>query len=191
MVPAVQSLIWQFSRTEKLLPLETARNLPRQRRVLLFGRTGDDPRVVGDWDGDGKADPSVYRSGASPGAQSFFFYRPSAQPSVDFVTIYWGTAGDEPVRGDFDGDRRMDAAVFRPSDSIWYILPSAAAQPRYERWGLSGDRLVAGDYDGDGRTDFAVWRAGNYNILQNLSSQAVYINFGVASDVPIASAFVR
>ena len=49
-----------------------------------FGRTGDVPTVVGDWDGDGRADVAVYRNGANAGAQSFFFFRPSGTPGADF-----------------------------------------------------------------------------------------------------------
>ncbi len=48
-------------------------------RASQFGQTGDDPRVVGDWDGDGLADPAFYRNGASPGVPGAFFYRPSTQ----------------------------------------------------------------------------------------------------------------
>ena len=46
-------------------------------------------------------------------------------------------------------------------------------------------------FDGDGRTDFAVWRAGIYYVLQNSNSQAAYRYFGVANDIPVASAFTR
>jgi len=158
-------------------------------RIAQFGQTGDDPRVVGDWSGDGKADLAVYRNGTSAGVPSFFFYRPSFQPSVDFVTVYWGTAGDEAVRGDFDGDGRMDAAVFRPSDGIWYILQSSQAlqfQPRYERWGLASDKRVSGDFDGDGKTDLAVYRDGLWVVLQSSNNQPRYEHWGLSGDRLVA-----
>ena len=150
-------------------------------RTAQFGKQGDDPRVVNDWDGDGKADPAVFRQGGT-GAQSLFFYRPSSQPSVDFVTIYWGTAGDEPVRGDFDGDGRMDAAVYRPSDATWYIRQSPDGQLRAAKWGVNTDIRVPADYDGDGKADLAVFRDGLWAILQSSNGQARYQNFGVAGD---------
>jgi len=157
-------------------------SLTNSIRIAQFGQTGDDPRIVGDWDGDGKADLAVYRSGASAGAQSYFYYRPSSQPATDFVRLNWGTAGDEALRGDYDGDGRMDAAVFRPSDGIWYIRQSSNNQPRYERWGLATDKRVAGDFDGDGKTDLAVYRDGLWAVLQSSNNQPRYEYWGLSSD---------
>ncbi|MBA3599837.1 MAG: VCBS repeat-containing protein [Acidobacteria bacterium] len=149
-----------------------------------FGRAGDVPTVVGDWDGDGRADPAVYRNGAATGAQSFFFYRPSATAGVNFRTVYWGTSGDQAVRGDFDGDGRQDAAVFRPSNAIWYVLQSSNGQSLYQSWGLAADRLVPADYDGDGKTDFAVFRPSNniWYILNSASGTATYRQWGANAD---------
>lgn len=128
-------------------------------RVEQFGQTGDDSRLVGDWDGDGKADPAIYRNGAGPGSQSFFYYRGSlSNPNGNITYVTWGTNGDAPVRGDFDGDGEMDAAVFRASNAVWYVLQSSNLQVRYQYWGLASDRRVTADYDGDGKTDFAVFR---------------------------------
>ena len=90
-----------------------------------FGSASDNPSVVGDWDGDGRADVAVYRNGATAGAQSYFFYRPSASPGTNFRVIPYGVSGDEAVRGDFDGDGRLDATVFRPSNGVWYIAQSS------------------------------------------------------------------
>jgi hypothetical protein len=161
------------------------------QRKEQFGRLGDVPIVAGDWDGDGKADLAVYRNGLSAGAegggsfQSYFFYRPSAQPGADFVAIPWGVTSDRPMRGDFDGDGKLDAAVFRPSDNTWYILQSSNGQIRYESWGLQCDTFVPADYDGDGKTDLAVIRAGVWYIKRSSDGQAVYQSFGLASDLPV------
>jgi hypothetical protein len=75
-------------------------------------------------DGDGKADLAVYRTASTAGGQSFFYYRPSSQPTVDYNTFRWNS-GDKPVLGDFDGDGRIDPAVSRPSTSAWIILQSS------------------------------------------------------------------
>jgi uncharacterized delta-60 repeat protein len=156
-------------------------------RIAQFGQTGDDPRVVGDWDGDGKADLTVYRGGgASAEGQSFFFYRPSSQTSVNFAAIPWGTAGDDPLRTDFDGDGRVDATVFRPSDGVWYILQSSNNQPRFAHWGLASDKRISGDFDGDGKTDLAVYRNGLWAVLQSSNNQARYIHWGLGSDRIVA-----
>lgn len=151
-------------------------------RIEQFGRTGDVHSVVGDWDGDERADLAVYRNGAG-GGQSQFFYRPSTQPATNFTTISWGIAGDKAVRGDFDGDGSLDAAVFRPSDATWYIRQSSNAQVRYDNWGTATDKFVCGDYDGDGNTDLAVFRDGVWYIKQSLNNQPSYVTFGLSTDV--------
>jgi hypothetical protein len=152
-------------------------------RAELFGTTGDVP-VSGDWDGDLKADVAVYRAGANSGAQSYFYYRPTATAGVDFRQIAWGTAGDKPVVGDFDGDGKQDAAVFRPSNGVWYILRSSDNQLYAIQFGISTDKLVAADYDGDNKTDFAVYRGGTWYI-QRSQLGFTGVAFGAADDVPV------
>jgi hypothetical protein len=154
-------------------------------KLEIFGQTGDNPRVVGDWDGDGKADPAVYRDSAAPG-QSFFYYRASNNnPNGDITYVPWGAAGDKPVRGDFDGDGKADAAVFRASNSVWYIRRSSDLQIRYDYFGVSSARFVAADYDGDDKTDLAVFRSGVWWIRQSSDNAVSVQNWGLATDVPI------
>jgi uncharacterized delta-60 repeat protein len=155
-------------------------------RAEQFGRTGDNPLVVGNWDADNKADLAVYRSGANAGGQSLFFYRPSSQPTIDFETIYWGTTGDEAARGDFDGDGKLDAAVFRASNGIWYVRQSSNNQARYAQWGAATDKRVSGDFDGDGKTDMAIFRDGLWAILQSSNNGQRYERFGQAGDRIVA-----
>lgn len=154
-------------------------------RIERFGQTGDDPTVVGDWDGDGKADPAVHR-GPGGGPQAYFYFRGSLNnPSGDVTYRPWGVSGDRAMRGDFDGDGKMDPAVFRPSNGVWYILQSSNGAIRYENWGSASDKFVPADYDGDAKTDLAVYRSGVWYIKQSSNSQAVYISFGTATDAPV------
>jgi uncharacterized delta-60 repeat protein len=148
-------------------------------RVEQFGRSGDAP-WSGDWDGDGRADPAVFRAGTATNEQSRFHYRPSSAPNVDFVTINWGKFGDEPMRGDFDGDGKLDAAVYR--GGVWHIRQSSNGEIRYETWGTLTDRLVPADYDGDGKTDVAVFRNGVWYIKQSSNNQPHYIYWGLNTD---------
>lgn len=154
-------------------------------RTERFGQTGDTPVAVGDWDGDGRADPAIYRDSAF-GSQGYFFYRGSLNnPSGNITYVPWGTAGDMPMRGDFDGDGKQDAAVFRPSNSTWYILQSSNGQIRYDNWGLATDKFVNADYDGDGKTDLAVFRGGTWYVKQSSNGQAAYFSWGTAADLPV------
>ncbi len=151
-------------------------------RIERFGQTGDDPTIVGDWDGDGKADPAVYR-GPGGGPQNYFYYRGSLNnPSGNVTYLPWGAGGDRAMRGDYDGDGKMDAAVFRPSTGVWYILQSSNAAVRYEEWGFTSDKFIPSDYDGDSKTDLAVFRDGIWYIKQSSNSQTAYIRWGLNTD---------
>jgi hypothetical protein len=153
-------------------------------RIEPFGQAGDDPTAVGDWDGDGSADPAVYRAAAF-GPQSYFYFRGSLNNPVGNVTyLPWGTAGDVAMRGDFDGDGKFDAAVFRPSTAVWYILQSSNATLRADNWGLATDKFVSADYDGDGKVDLAVFRDGTWYVKQSSNGQFAYYTWGSVGDLP-------
>ncbi|HEX8266607.1 MAG TPA: FG-GAP-like repeat-containing protein [Pyrinomonadaceae bacterium] len=157
-------------------------------RAEQFGREGDVP-VPGDWDGDGLADLAVYRDGSQTGGQSYFFYRPSSQPGVDFRTITWGVTGDKPVIGDYDGDGKLDAAVFRPSVAYWYVLRSSDNQFEQRQFGVSTDIPTPADFDGDGRTNFAVYRPSTGNWYTSTDPAINYgeTRWGISTDLPVAA----
>lgn len=162
--------------------LESASNTVR---VSLFGQTGDDPTMVGDWDGDGKADPAVFRNSVGA-AESYFYFRGSlANPGGNVTYLRWGQSGDRAVRGDYDGDGKQDAAVYRPSSGIWYILQSGNSAVRYDSWGVPSDSFVNADFDGDGKTDLAVFRSGVWWIKQSLNGQTMYFYWGLNTDTPV------
>jgi hypothetical protein len=49
--------------------------------------------------------------------------------------------------------------VWRPSEGMWYVLPSASPGSYTSmQWGVATDTPATGDYDGDGKSDIAVWR---------------------------------
>lgn len=67
-----------------------------------------------------------------------------------FGGVYKPTSGDAVTdafpapasAGDYDGDGRIDLAVFRPGDSIWYVKRSSDNQPSFFQWGIATDKPI-------------------------------------------------
>ncbi|HEX8250751.1 MAG TPA: FG-GAP-like repeat-containing protein [Pyrinomonadaceae bacterium] len=151
-----------------------------------FGLNGDKP-VVGDYDGDGKSDAAVIRR---ENGKMFWYILQSSDNQ--FVGLQFGITEDKTVVADYNGDGKTDIAVWRPSNGTWYVLANytdfSAAQ-----FGAIGDIPEPADYDNDRKTDFAVFRpnGGVHYVLNSSNGSYTGVQFGAATDVPIASAYVR
>ncbi len=151
-------------------------------RPEQFG-VGLDTPVVGDYDGDRRADLAVYRF--NPNAQGNLYFRPSADPSISYNTIVFGSPNGTPIVGDFDGDGRNDPAMHEGAN--WVALRSSDNQITTTTFGLSTDTPVPADYDGDGKTDVAVFRSstGYWYTSQNPATNFGAIQFGANGDSPV------
>jgi hypothetical protein len=99
--------------------------------------------------------------------------------------MQFGQNGDKPVAGDYDGDGKMDLAVFR--GGIWYRFSSGSSTPTAEAFGLDNDLPVHADYNGDNREDVAVFRPSNGNWYVHFSGGPTItgIHWGQNGDVPV------
>jgi hypothetical protein len=150
---------------------------------FIYGEPRATQSHVGDFDGDGTSDLTVFRP--SIGA-----WLTLNSGSNTFSAVNFGTNGDIPVDGDFDGDSRNDVTVFRPSTGTWFRLNSSNDQFIAQAFGQNGDKPVAADYDKDGKADIAVWRpgAGDYYILNSSNGQFQAQHWGANGDIPIQAA---
>jgi hypothetical protein len=137
-----------------------------------------------DFDGDHLTDLGALYRGLSP-ADSLWF-APSSAGGASFQIYFAGTT-DIAVPGDYNGDGKTDAVIFRPSTGLWYGPQTGAAAIVIQTIvGQAGDIPIPGDYDGDGKTDPAVYRPATGAFFAVKSSGGVLnISFGAAGDTPV------
>jgi len=130
-----------------------------------------------DYNSDDKPDVVVYRP-----TTGLWYIR--ANDGSYSANLPWGTKGDIPLPGDYDGGGYIDYCVFRPSTSTWWFQD---VTPNAITWGTHGDIPVPADYDGNGYTDLAVFRPSNggWYIYYMPGGTKEYILWGTKGDIPL------
>jgi hypothetical protein len=142
-------------------------------RFGCFGISGDTP-IIADWSGTGTAKIGVFRSndsncGGTPG----WYLDVNGNLKWEYLGGdsfgCFGSNGDIPVVGDWNGTGKMKIGVFRPNDpncsgaAGWYLdtngnLKFEAGVDQSGCFGKSSDTPIVGDWTGSGTTKIGVAR---------------------------------
>ena len=152
----------------------------RKPKRVRLGTATDEP-VLGDWDGDGRADVGIWNP-----ATGVFTLRMGTQPAT---TVALGAGSDQPVAGDWDGDGTWEVGVRSPATGVW-TLRSADGSVRTVSLGDAADIPVTGDWDGDGTTDVGVFDQATATFtLRRVDAEGLTwtaeVQFGSPGDLPV------
>ncbi len=147
-----------------------------------IGNADSDPSVVGDYDGDGRADPAVFNF--ATGNWRYLGGPTHSNP----VSISLGQPNDFPNPGDFNGDGIYDFSLQRQAMGNPLVARFGVAfndgtagtdltPDIIQNFGMYSFALVPGDYDGDTKTDIAQVNLGGTNIMWRvLQSSTAFTN---------------
>ncbi|MCW5962380.1 MAG: hypothetical protein KIS76_19625 [Pyrinomonadaceae bacterium] len=115
----------------------------------------------------------------------------SVSQVVQFTVFGESSAAASNTHIDFDGDRKTDISIFRPSAGEWWYLRSSDNTNRAFQFGTSTDKIVPADFTGDGKTDVAIWReaTGEWLIMRSEDNSFYSFPFGASGDEPVVGDF--
>ncbi|MGB7203336.1 MAG: cytochrome c peroxidase [Pyrinomonadaceae bacterium] len=115
----------------------------------------------------------------------------SVSQAARFTVFGEATAVNRPAFVDFDGDRKTDISIWRPSNGQWWLSRSSNNQTNVFQFGNGTDNIVPADFTGDGKTDIAVWRpaTGEWFVLRSEDNSFFSFPFGQSGDIPAPGDF--
>src|SRR5262249_62424004 len=104
-------------------------------------------QITGDFDGDLKSDMTLYKTDGT-----WAILRSNSGFTAS-TTVSWGGAGYVAVPGDYDGDGKIDPAVYNTATGQWSALKSRTSYSTIfsQSLGGAGYAPMPRDYDGDAK----------------------------------------
>jgi len=139
---------------------------------------GDLP-LLGDVDGDGRADLCLFRRGT--------FLCDYLHDGLLRFQLSFGRPGDIPLLGDLNGDGRADPCVFRRGHFLCDTAHNGGFAEVKIAFGRAGDIPLLGDVNGDGADDPCVFRNGRFlcDTTHDGGASAVAVTFGAPGAIPL------
>ncbi len=151
--------------------------------------------VVGDFNGDGKADIASLNDlgSGNSNVQVFTSTGSTFNSPVQWSNLPgWGWNGMKPLVGDFNGDGKADFASLNDGGNGSNVQVLISTGSTFNSpvqwinllgWGWNGMKPVVGDFNGDGKADFASLNGG-YNGDSNSSEVQVMLSTGSTYQAP-------
>jgi hypothetical protein len=121
----------------------------------------------------------------------------NGQPRADLIdhVFFYGTPGDHPIVGDWNGDGTHTIAVFR--DGVWRRDTDGdgkwSERDAKANFGRPGDLPVVGDFNGDGVDELGIYRDGMWYIDTNgngeIDAEDQTFQLGGPGDTPVVGDF--
>jgi hypothetical protein len=124
----------------------------------------------------------TYRAGRT------FVIRTGVTGHEQTFSLAFGTTGDLPLWGDWNGDGNQSPGVYRPSNRTFY-LTNDDARTLYKTvvLGAFNDRPISGDFNGDGTDSVGVYRpsTSTFFVTNNDITVVRSTHYGTSGDKPL------
>ncbi|WP_327287549.1 hypothetical protein [Streptomyces sp. NBC_01198] len=134
---------------------------------------------------------SVVDDVVDPGPDNVGIYRPSEHTFYlrmddgSTKTIGWGTVGDLPVAGDWDGGPD-NVGIYRPSEHTFYLRMDDGSTKKIG-WGTTGDLPVSANWDGGTADNVGIYRPSEHTFYLRMDDGSTKtIGWGTVGDLPVA-----
>lgn len=162
-----------FSGTSGASPIVTSATLALSSILWQYHGSIYDPREMR---------ALLRRDGTAQGTGGHIGPRPDLKKQI----VHMQNRHGQIHSADFDGDGRVDYALFRPSTGVWYIYFSGPGTTVAYAFGQQGDIPVPANMTGDGRAELVLWRpwSGEW-IVRRWDGTTYTMQWGQIGDVPV------